>query len=186
MNTFLRDLALAHQRHEGYFPGSRSYRNNNPGNLRAGPPSDDKAFTIFPTYEAGFNAMKYDLKVKILGLAGSVRRYMEREGKTYDQLVFQEYVAIYAPSADSNNPVNYCNQLCLDMKKYNLSPSTPLSVMAELVVGLIDRVPDPPSPEIPLEKRLEIAKNALRWASPERQNMLRRLIERIKKRLNIS
>ena len=35
---------------EGYYvPGSRAQRNNNPGNLRAGKPYDDKRFTIYPS-----------------------------------------------------------------------------------------------------------------------------------------
>lgn len=185
MKNFLRELAKAHERHEGFYPGSRSWRNNNPGNLRAGPPSDDKAFTIYPTYEAGLAALEYDLRMKISGLAGSVQRYMKGTGKEYDALVFQDYVAIYAPSADSNNPVNYCNVLCNDLEAFNVKPSTPLYVLMQLVMGQISRVPDPPAPEIPLKKRLAIAENALKFADEERTSMLLRLIARIRKRLKI-
>lgn len=66
--SFLHDLALAHQTHEGWFPGSMSYRNNNPGNLRG----KDGAFQIFPSYQAGFTALQNDLQAKIEGRAPSV------------------------------------------------------------------------------------------------------------------
>ena len=55
-------LASAIQNHEGYFPGSRSYRNNNPGNLRyagqAGTTGQDSSgFAVFATFSDGWNAL---------------------------------------------------------------------------------------------------------------------------------
>ncbi|TAJ99768.1 hypothetical protein EPO44_10225 [bacterium] len=65
------------QRQEGFFPGSRSYRNNNPGNIwdglaegkarRIWPdiPVDSEGFLIFPTYEAGRAAFERQLSIKV-------------------------------------------------------------------------------------------------------------------------
>lgn len=122
--------------------------------------------------------------MKIFGEAGSVQRYMARSGKTYTNLFFLEYVAIYAPSADSNNPVAYCNALCRELAKYKLTPTTPLWIMAQLVRGEIQQVPDPPSPQMSTEQRIKAAENALRWADPVRASMLLRLIARLKKIMN--
>ena len=180
--SFISDLARAHERHEGYFPGSQSYRNNNPGNIR-GPGGP---FIVFQTYEDGFAALIADLKAKIFGTAGSVRRFMQGTGKAYEELTFQDYVSIYAPSADHNDPVNYCNALCRTLALYYLKPETLLLVLAQLIRGEISRVPDPPPPPMSLEQRLASAQNALKWATPERASMLRRLIDRIKDRFNQS
>lgn len=179
MNTFLRDLALAHQNHEGFYPGSYSYRQNNPGNLRGA----NGAFVVFKTYEQGLAALEADLKAKILGTANSIKRYMKKSGKTYEDLVFLDYVSIYAPSADHNNPSKYCEALCYQLMKYGLHPSTPLSIMAQLIRGEIDRAPDTELKPIPVEIRLKMAENALKWAKGPRRNMLIRFINRVKKAL---
>lgn len=59
-------VATAIQNHEGYYPGSVSYRNNNPGNLKyAGQPgatgADARGFAIFPDFATGFQALKNQL-----------------------------------------------------------------------------------------------------------------------------
>jgi hypothetical protein len=49
---------------EGFYPGSRSYRNNNPGNLKFGPfaqehgatGKDSEGFAVFPDYLTGMTA----------------------------------------------------------------------------------------------------------------------------------
>ncbi len=55
-------IAAAIQNQEGYYPGSRSYRNNNPGNLvyvgQAGATSDPDGFAVWPTYAAGLQGEK--------------------------------------------------------------------------------------------------------------------------------
>lgn|SRR3990167_748793 len=174
--NFLYDLAKAHERHEGFYPGSIAYRQNNPGNLRG----IGGKFRTFSTYSEGLAALKYDLKVKIFGTAQSVLRYMKGTEKKYEELTFQDYVSIYAPSADRNNPVSYCNALCKALGKYNVQPSTQLWILAQLIRGEITALPYPPPAALPLETRLKMAENALRWASPTRASMLRRLIDRIK------
>ncbi len=138
MNNFINDLAKAHQIHEGWYPTSRSWRNNNPGNLRAGPPADSGGFTKFSSYAAGFAALKYDLTVKINGSARSVNNLMKRTGKTYEDLIFLDYISIFAPTEDNNSPSSYCNALCRDLKKYGVKPDTKLKVLNMLVRQEID------------------------------------------------
>jgi hypothetical protein len=77
--------------------GSRSWRNNNPGNLnygdfakRMGAIGSDGRFAIFPTYEAGRKA-KEDLIFN---------------GKNYKDLSLSEAIARYAPPSE-NNTSNY-------------------------------------------------------------------------------
>lgn len=67
MITYIDKWAAAIQAHEGWTPGSRSYRNNNPGNLQyAGQTGstgkDEKGFAIFPTYDLGLAALKRQLR----------------------------------------------------------------------------------------------------------------------------
>ncbi len=60
-------LAAAIQTHEGYFPGSLSYRQNNPGNLRyagqAGALPGSAGFAVFPSYDAGLSALKNQIRL---------------------------------------------------------------------------------------------------------------------------
>lgn len=70
-------LADAMQRMEGYKPGTRAWRNNNPGNIwdgltsgkvrRIWPnlPIDDKGFIIYPSPQAGRAALENDLRIKV-------------------------------------------------------------------------------------------------------------------------
>lgn len=55
-------MALAMQQQEGWYAGTPSYRNNNPGNLtyqgQAGSiGADSQGFAIFPDYESGYAAL---------------------------------------------------------------------------------------------------------------------------------
>jgi hypothetical protein len=72
--SYLEIMAQAIKKQEGYYPGSRSYRNNNPGNLRwkstngkypwKGATGADSTFhVIFDTYENGYNALLYQLRL---------------------------------------------------------------------------------------------------------------------------
>lgn len=55
-------IAAAIQQQEGYYPGSRSYRNNNPGNLiyvgQPGATSDPDGFAVFSSAAAGQQALR--------------------------------------------------------------------------------------------------------------------------------
>lgn len=66
-STWLNSMALAIQDFEGWNPTSRSYRNNNPGNLKfAGQPgaiaADDEGHAIFSSFSAGWNALLAQLR----------------------------------------------------------------------------------------------------------------------------
>jgi hypothetical protein len=65
-------MAAAIQIQEGWYEGSRSYRNNNPGNLRwfsasipwAGATGvDDSNHVIFDSYQSGYNALIHQLSI---------------------------------------------------------------------------------------------------------------------------
>ena len=79
----------------GKTDGSRSWRNKNPGNIEAGNFAEangsigsDGRFAIFPTEEAGENAM----------------RKLIFEGKNYKDLPLKDAIARYAPSSENNVP----------------------------------------------------------------------------------
>lgn len=95
--------------------GSRSWRNNNPGNIRrgdfarnAGAIGDDGAFAIFPDVETGFQA--------IVGLLRS-RNYVER---TLREAIFR-----YAPPAE-NDATSYVDFVTA---RTGLAPDRPLADM---------------------------------------------------------
>ena len=93
----LQSLAEAIKRVEGYAPGTRAYRNNNPGNIwdgisagktsRIWPnlPVDDKGFVIYPSYQAGYDALLNDLRIKV------------NRGMTLEQLI-----TMYAPPSEND------------------------------------------------------------------------------------
>lgn len=98
----IRALADAITRMEGYAPGTRAWRNNNPGNLRDYKktngqwaiwptlPHDDKGFPQFATPEAGRAALERDLGLKV------------GRGMTLEQIIYA-----WAPPSDGNNTAQY-------------------------------------------------------------------------------
>lgn len=90
------------QEFEGFYKGSRSYRNNNPGNIKFAfqantTGKDPQGFAIFKTYNDGFNALK-----------NMVRRACEGHSKVYSpNNTILEYFQIYAPASDNNYPEKY-------------------------------------------------------------------------------
>lgn len=105
--------AKAIQKHEGYFPGSASYRNNNPGNFRCsslvmgefGATKCVNNLAVFPTYEKGFAALKQFL---IYACTDQLRSYKK-------EMTLIEFYSVYAPSSDGNNPKNYASAIAKDM-----------------------------------------------------------------------
>jgi hypothetical protein len=94
--------ADAIQVHEGWFPGSRSYRNNNPGNLRfvgqrLAIGSDSSNFCIFKTYADGRATLEQMLINAATGKSSVYRPEMS----------LLDFFNKYAPSADNNNPGAY-------------------------------------------------------------------------------
>lgn len=94
--------AEAIKEYEGWFKGSRSYRNNNPGNLKyaeqVGTTGKDPAgFAIFKDYAAGFAALIHQLRIAAEG-----------KSKVYNKkMSLLEFFKVYAPSHDNNDPNAY-------------------------------------------------------------------------------
>jgi hypothetical protein len=129
-------LATAHQKHEGFGSANAKTitKNNNPGALRwtdsqaqFGGVNDGSGFTKFPTYEAGLQALKADLRAKLTGRSAHIN-YANNP-------TLLDYVKVYAPAADKNDPGAYAMALVKDLNKagYNVSLQTPLSTLASLI-----------------------------------------------------
>ncbi|MGA9769046.1 MAG: hypothetical protein WBV94_08400 [Blastocatellia bacterium] len=99
--TKLSQFAKAIQTHEGYYKGSRSYRNNNPANFRSTPytktlgaiDKDPQGFCIFPSYVVGFNALKTFLQD---ACSGRLKRYK-------GTMNLYEFFEVYAPSFENDS-----------------------------------------------------------------------------------
>lgn len=104
-------IADAIQQHEGWYAGSRSYRNNNPGNLEPpggrtnywlGQTGVDGVYAVFGSYAMGRRALERDISVKLSGHSAS--------GLTSDSTI-DDFIAVYAPASDNNNDAAYSNAL---------------------------------------------------------------------------
>lgn len=176
MTDFLRDLALAHQKKEGFFPGSRAWRNNNPGNLRSGPPSDTKGFTIFSSYAAGFQALANDLEIKICGKSKHID-YTKNP-------TFLTYVRVYAPSDDGNDPKGYCQTLCTYLGRYKVQPSTSLTELCHLVRGEKPAILPPPLIVTPEEHVKALTRRLENEKDPTMRDLITRVLKRLLARLS--
>lgn len=91
-------VAGAIQSQEGYYPGSRSYRNNNPGNLiYAGQPGasrDADGFAVFSSYAAGDSALKNQITL-------DATRGTDAAGRSINTL--SDLISSWAPSSDPRN-----------------------------------------------------------------------------------
>ena len=89
---------------EGYFQGSRSYKNSNPGNLKyssytkslGATGKDSGGFCIFPDYAKGFSA-----------LCQFITDAADDKLKLCKKCTISSFIAGYAPSSDGNNPKKY-------------------------------------------------------------------------------
>lgn len=103
---------------------TRSFRNNNPGNLRYGPfaikhgaigedrkgvPDGVPGYAIFPTWWSGLKAMGDLLQLPV---------YQEKD--------VRGLINRYAPAGDNNNTAAYVTQVCL---RAGCQPETPLAKM---------------------------------------------------------
>jgi hypothetical protein len=97
-------IALGIMAHEGFRPGSRSFRNSNPGNLRSSgsPARDLEGFSIWPDFIAGYEALWDDLSDKFTGRDS----HGLGPGSTLIDLC-----EVYAPAADGNDPIAYAGIL---------------------------------------------------------------------------
>ena len=105
---------------------TRGFRNNNPGNLKAGTPwkgviaVDPKGFAIFDTMENGVRALGKDLSAKMARGVDTVRKILY----------------IYAPPSDNNPTASYVDRVADWMQ---VDPDQPLSLahLPNLVAGII-------------------------------------------------
>ena len=101
--TGLEAMADAGMHHEGWYPGSRSYRNRNPGNLRASPlphTMDNADYCVFPSFEDGYHALLAELRMKATGA--------NQHGIGPDSTLNELY-DVYAPRSDKNDPNAYAD-----------------------------------------------------------------------------
>jgi hypothetical protein len=94
--------AEAIKKYEGWYKGSKSYRNNNPGNLKYANQkgafdTDLDGFAVFDTYESGWNALINQLVIAVNG-----------KSKNYNpEMTLVEFFKVFAPEEDNNEPNAY-------------------------------------------------------------------------------
>lgn len=90
---------------EGWRPSSRSYRNCNPGNLRWSrlQAAEIDGYAAFKTLAEGWEALVSDVRSKAMGKTRTPL------GPSSSIL---EFVKVYAPSGDANEPELYCRDIC--------------------------------------------------------------------------
>ena len=127
MVTALEALADAIQQFEGWKPGSVSYRNRNPGNLRARAARpctlDERGYCVFDNFLDGYSSLISDLRFKLSG---------KHPGLTPDSTI-QDLMNVYAPSSDYNDPENYARFIGTWMSNATgrtYTPETKLSQIA--------------------------------------------------------
>jgi len=110
-NPLLGSVADAVQKQEGFYPGSRSYRNNNPGNIKLGSfakqygatEADDQGHAIFPDYVSGRAALEALLS-KHSGESLSKMGSWYAEDRNWARGVAA------AGGFNINSPMNFCAQ----------------------------------------------------------------------------
>lgn len=128
----IKDWALAIQEHEGWFVGSRSYRNNNPGNMKYGTyvktwgnayGQDDKGFARFYSYDDGFDCLCGFLRDTANWLMIPYRAYAQKHGISRDEFSLLDFFEVYAPSGDDNDPHRYAEVVAM---RLGVPPETPI------------------------------------------------------------
>jgi len=117
------DVGIAILEHEGFYPrrgnkpGSRAWRNNNPGNLRSSSLADEveDGYAVFSDYYTGFLALLLDLEGKSIG-------------RTITSLgpwsTVRQLITVWAPPDDQNDTEAYVRAVAL---RANVSPEATLS-----------------------------------------------------------
>ena len=118
---------------EGWRPGSRSYRNRNPGNLRDSPVPhtlDVGDYCVFADFLTGYGALKVELESKVTG----INSHGIGPDSTLEQLF-----DVYAPRADHNEPNEYAafmGQFCSTALGRSVTSQSSLrSIASELFQG---------------------------------------------------
>jgi len=108
------------KKHEGWYVGSRSYKNNNPGNIKfvgqkRATGQDSGGFCIFAKYEDGYQELKDML----------VRAATPPDTTNYQaDMTLLQFFQVYAPSSDNNNPTIYADVVA---KHIGVSPDVKIS-----------------------------------------------------------
>ena len=181
--SFLSDLANAHKKIEGWHPGSLTQRLNNPGALRFQPfhtaygaVMGDHTFAKFPTYEAGFQALMDDLRTKITGQSRSQKLHYENFPTLFD------YISVFAPSEDHNDPIEYAKKIIDALPQYNLGMKMLLEdIVKKYILGSFVIKNIVLSDEAELKRLKNTRRRALLRFSPP---FLTRLLSRIDRRLH--
>ena len=107
--TRLESLCAAIQKNEGWYPLSRSWRNNNPGNLRSSPfaSSARGGFAQFANYASGWLALWWDVWMKCQGRT--------RTGLTPNSTLL-DLATAWAPASDGNHPAAYAAKLAAQLQ----------------------------------------------------------------------
>lgn len=118
-------VANAIQTIEGWFPGSVSQSNNNPGNLiYAGQPgatgASSSGFAVFPTVQAGYQALLNQINLD-----------------ASRGLTIAQFASKYAPAQDGNDPTSYAAQIAAAT---GLSVNDPLSAANAGTVAAVPAV----------------------------------------------
>ena len=107
--TRLEALADAIKKQEGWYPFSRSWRNNNPGNLRYShfQKGTRNGYAYFSSFTAGWLGLYWDLWLKCSG-----------NSKTYlsPQYTLLDLINVWAPTSDGNKPREYANAIAKRLK----------------------------------------------------------------------
>lgn len=104
--NLIEKFAEAIKIHEGWFQGSRSQRNHNPGNLKFARQAktigqDGAGFAIFANDQDGWTALIRQIEIAISG-----------QSRIYNpEMTILQFFEKYAPSSDNNNPKKYAEDV---------------------------------------------------------------------------
>jgi len=112
-------IAQAIYQMEGSGPSTIATRNNNPGNLRSGvgQTGSNGGYAVFPDMATGWAALYHQID---LNISRGLTLYEFFGGNLATGGTYQGY----APSADSNDPINYANVVA---SRTGIDPSVPLN-----------------------------------------------------------
>lgn len=116
--TGIKMLALAQTIVEGYYPNTAAYKNNNPGNIR----SAQGPFRQFSTLQEGAQAM-----------VEYINRAVNKTNRNYANAnTLAQYINVYAPSEDNNDPNSYIASILGYFKKVGVNGFTANSLMKDI------------------------------------------------------
>jgi len=114
--TKLETLCEAIKTQEGWKKGSRSWRNNNPGNLKFSKyqRGHDGTFSVFESFSTGWLGLVFDIFSKCCGNTST---------KLNGESTLYELFEVWAPDNDGNNSKKYAENVA---KFCEVSPMTKL------------------------------------------------------------